>query len=162
MGLKPHKWQHSLALLPGASTDLQNSMNYEMCLLCSSDNWPCKADALKILWGGVEGHRKVPKAVHFWGLRGLVLGAILQNFITLSIQRVKSSFFVQMKAEVKGISDKKLISKSDFFEGMFLVSKSRVKSQNSRTLALKARYRCQGWGGVQFFRSWWDWAGAMW
>ena len=98
-----------------------------MCLLCSSDNWPCKADALKILWGGVEGHRKVPKAVHFWGLRGLVLGAILQNFITLSIQRVKSSFFVQIEAEVKGISHKKLISKSDVFKGMLLVSKSRVK-----------------------------------
>ena len=91
-----------------------------------------------------------------------MLGAILQNFITLSIQRVKSSFSVQIEAEVKGISHKKLISKSDFFEGMLLVSKSRVKSQNSHTLALKARYRCQGRGGVKLFRSSWDWAGAMW
>ena len=81
----------------------------------------------------MEGHRKVPKAVHLGGLRGLVLGAILQNFITLSIQRVKSSFFVQIEAEVKGISHKKLISKSDFFEGMLLVSKSRVKYQNPST-----------------------------
>ena len=101
----------------------------------------------------MEGHRKVPKVVHIGSLRGLALGAILQTFISLSIQRVRSSFFVQIEAEVKGISHKKLISKSDFFEGMLLVSKSRVKSQNSRTLALKARYRCQGWGGVQFFRS---------
>ncbi len=151
--MKAHNWQHSLALLPWASTDLQNSMNYEMCLLCSSDNWPCKADSLKIAWGGVKGHRKVPRVVHCGGLRELVLGAILQNFITLSIQRVESSFFVQIEAEVKGISHKKLISKCDFFEGMLLVSKSRVKSQNSLTLVLKAGYRCQGWGGVQLFRS---------
>ena len=122
-----------------------------MCLLCSSDNWSCKADTLNIAWGGVEGHRKVPKVVHYGGLRGLVLGAILQNFISLSIQRVRSSFFVQIEAEVKGISHKKLISKSDVFKGMLLVSKSRVKSQNPRTLALKARYRRQGQGGVQLF-----------
>ena len=122
-----------------------------MCLLCSSDNWPCKADALKIASGGVEGHRKVPKVVYFGGLRGLVLGTILQNFISLSVQRVRSSFFVQIEAEVKGSSHKKLISKSDFFEGMLLVSKSRVKYQNPRTLALGARYRRQGQGGVQLF-----------
>ena len=57
---------------------------------------------------------------------------------------------MQIEAEVKGISHKKLISKSDFFEGMLLVSKSRVKSQNSHTLASKAIYRCHGLGGVQF------------
>ncbi len=102
-------------------------------------------------WGG--GPKKGTKSIAFWEFRGLGIGAILQNFISLSIQGVRSSFFVQIKAEVKGISHKKLISKSDFLEGMLLVSKSRVKSQNSRTLALKARYRCQGWGGVQFFRS---------
>ncbi len=101
----------------------------------------------------MEGHRKVPKVEHFGGLRGLVLGAILQNFISLSIQRVRSSFFVQIEAEVKGISRKKLISKSDFFEGMLLVSKSRVNFQNPYTLALKARYGCHGQGDVQFFRS---------
>ena len=99
----------------------------------------------------MEGHRKVPKVVHIGSLRGLALGAILQTFISLSIQRVRSSFFVQIEAEVKGISHKKLISKSDFFEGMLLVSKSRVKSQNPRTLALRARYRRQGQGGVQLF-----------
>ena len=136
----------------GISTDLQNSMNYEMCLLCSSDNWPCKADALKISWGGVDGHRKVPKAVHFWGLRGLVLGAILQNFITLSIQRVKSSFFVQIEAEVKGISHKKLISKIDLFESTLLVSKSGLKKK-IHVSVLKARYIRQGWGGVNFVKS---------
>ena len=103
-----------------------------MCLLCSSGNWPCKVDAHKIAWGGVEGHRKVPKVLPFGGLRGLVLGAILQNFISLSIQGVRSSFFVQIEAEVKNISDKKLISKSDLFEEMHLVSKSKLKSQHSR------------------------------
>jgi len=85
MGLKSQNWKHSLALLPWASTDLQDVMGYEMCLLCISDDWPCKADALKIAWGGGEGHRKVPKVVHFGSLRGLVLGAILKNFISLSI-----------------------------------------------------------------------------
>ncbi len=75
---------------------------------------------------------KVPKVVHLGGLKGLVLGAILQNFISLSIQRVRSSFFVQIEAEVKNISHKKLISKSDLFEGMCLVSKRRLKSQHSR------------------------------
>ena len=102
-----------------------------MCLLCSSDNWPCKVDAHKIAWGGVEGHRKVQKVLPFGGLWGLVLGDILQNFISLSIKGVRCSFFVQIEAEVKGISYKKLISKSDLFEGILLVSKSRVVSQNS-------------------------------
>ena len=85
MGLKSQNWQHSLALFPWVSTDLQDVMGYEMCLLCISDDWPCKADVLKIAWGGLEGHGKVPKVVHFGGLRGLVLGAILKNFISLSI-----------------------------------------------------------------------------
>ena len=85
MGLKYQNWQHSLAFLSWASTDLQNAMAYEMCLLCISDDWPCKADVLKIAWGGLEGHRKVPKVVHFGSLRGLVLGDILKNFISLSI-----------------------------------------------------------------------------
>ena len=102
-----------------------------MCLLCSSDNWPCKADALKIVWGGVEGHKKVPNIVHFGGVRGLVLGVILQNFISLSIQGVRSSFSVQIEAKVKSISYNKLISTSGLFEGMLLVSKSWVKSQKS-------------------------------
>ena len=39
---------------------------------------------------------------------------------------------MQIEAEVKNISDKKLISKSDLFEGMRLVSKSKLKSQHSR------------------------------
>ncbi len=162
MGLKPHKWQNSLALLSWASTDLQNSMDYERWLLCSSDNWSCKADTLKIAWAGLEGHRKVPKVVQFGDLRGLVLGAILQNFISLSIQRVRSSFFVQIEAEVKGISHKKLISKRDFFEWMLLVSKSRVKYQNPYTLALISSHRCHGQDDVQFLRSWWDQTSAMW
>ncbi len=100
----------------------------------------------------MKGHRKVPKVVHCEGLRELVLGAILQNFISLSIQGVRSSFFVQIEAEVKGISHKKLILKSELFEGMLLVTKSGLKSQNS-CLAIKARYRHQGWCGVQFFIS---------
>ena len=33
---------------------------------------------------------------------------------------------------MKGISHKKLISKSDLFESMLLESKSRVKSKNAR------------------------------
>ncbi len=74
----------------------------------------------------------MPKVVHLGGLKGLVLGAVLQNFISLSIQRLRSSFFVQIEAEVKNISHKKLISKSDRFEGMLLVSKSKLKSQHSR------------------------------
>ena len=85
MGLKSQNWQHSLALIPWASTDLQDVMGYEMCLLCISDDWPCKADALKIAWGGVEGHRKASKVVHFGGLCRLVLEAILKTFISLSI-----------------------------------------------------------------------------
>ena len=39
---------------------------------------------------------------------------------------------MQIEAEVKGISHKKLISKSDLFESMLLESKSRVKSKNAR------------------------------
>ena len=39
---------------------------------------------------------------------------------------------MQIEAEVKGISHKKLISKSDLFESMLLVSKSRLKSKNTR------------------------------
>ncbi len=85
MGLKSQNWQHSLALFPWVLNDLQDVMGYEMFLLCISDDWPCKSDVLKIAWGGLEGHRKVPKVVHSGGLRGLVLGAILKNFISLSI-----------------------------------------------------------------------------
>ena len=107
------------------SIDFQNGMDYEMCLMCSSDNWPWKSDALKIAWGGVECHRKVPKAVHFGGSRGLKHGAILQNFVSLSIQGVRSSFFVQIEAEVKEISHKKLISKMTFLRGCFWYPKVR-------------------------------------
>ena len=39
---------------------------------------------------------------------------------------------MEIEAEVKGIAHKKLILKVDIFEGMFLVSKSTIKSQNSR------------------------------
>ena len=39
---------------------------------------------------------------------------------------------MQIEAEVKGISHKKLISKSDLFESMLLVSKSRLKSKHTR------------------------------
>ena len=95
----------------------------------------------------MEVHRKVPKVVHIGSLRGLALGAILQTFISLSIQRVRSSFFVQIEAEVKGISHKKLISKSDLFESMLLVSKSRVKSKNAR-LVVESQVHMprMGWG----------------
>ena len=79
-------WQHSLAFFPRASTDFQNDMDYGMYLLYSADNWPWKADTLQIACGGVEGRRKVPIVVHFGILRGLVLFAIFQNFISLSIQ----------------------------------------------------------------------------
>ena len=55
----------------------------------------------------------VPKVVHFGVLRRLVLKleAIFQNFISLSIQGVRSSFFVQIEAKVKEMSHKKLILK---------------------------------------------------
>ena len=61
-----------------------------------------------------------------------MLGTILQNFISLSIQGIRSSFLVEIEAEVKGISHKKLILKKNIFEGVLLVSKSTIKSQNSR------------------------------
>ena len=86
MYLKFQCWQHSLAFSPRASTDFQNDMDYGMYLLFSSDNWPWEADALQIACGGVEGRRKIPIVVHFGILRELVLGAIFQNFISLSIQ----------------------------------------------------------------------------
>ena len=38
---------------------------------------------------------------------------------------------MEIEAEVKEISHKKLVLKIDIFEGMFLVSKSTIKSQNS-------------------------------
>ena len=82
----------------------------------------------------MEGHRKVPKVVHIGSLRGLALGAILQTFISLSIQRVRSSFFVQIEAKVKEISHKRLILHSDFFKAVFMVSKSMVKSQKITSL----------------------------
>ena len=104
------------------------------------------------MWGGVECHRKVPKVVHFGVLRGLVLGTILQNFISLPIQGVRSSFFVQIEAEVKEISHKKLISKNDLFEGMLFVSKSTVKSQNSR-LVVESQVQMQGQAGGIFLKS---------
>ena len=91
----------------------------------------------------MEGRRKVPKVVHFGCLRGLALGAILQNFISLSIQRVRSSFLVEIEAEVKGISHKKLISKRDIFEGLLLVSKSTIKSQNSHFGILGSQVKTQ-------------------
>ena len=91
----------------------QNGMDYEISQLGSSDNWSWNADALKIVLPGVEGHRMVPKVVYFGFLRGLVLRTTFQNFISLSIFGVRSSFFVQIEAEVKEISHKKLILKSD-------------------------------------------------
>ncbi len=39
---------------------------------------------------------------------------------------------MQIEAEVKGVSHNKLISKSDLFGSMLLVSKSRLKSKNAR------------------------------
>ena len=79
----------------------------------------------------MEGRRKVPKVVHFGCSRGLTLGTKLQNFISLSIQGVRSSFLVEIEAEVKETSYKKLILKKNIFEGVLLVSKSTIKSQNS-------------------------------
>ena len=38
---------------------------------------------------------------------------------------------MEIEAEVKEIAHKKLIFKIDIFEGMFLVFKSTIKSQNS-------------------------------
>ena len=120
--------------------------------MCSSNIWPWKSDAPKIAWGGVECHRKVPKVVHFGGSRGLKLGAILQNFVSLSIQGVRSSFFVQIEAEVKDISHKKLISKYDLSVGMLLVSKSMVKSQNSN-LSVKSQVQMPRTGQGNVFKS---------
>ena len=85
MGLKYQNWQHSLALFPWVLKDVQDVSSYEMCLPFISDDWPCKADVLKIAWGGVEGQRNVSEVVHFGGICRLVLGAILKNFISLSI-----------------------------------------------------------------------------
>ena len=76
--------------------------------------------------------QKGTKSSIFLELRGLVLGSILQNFISLSIQGVRSSFFVQIEAEVKDISHKKLISKYDLSVGMLLVSKSTLRFEISR------------------------------
>ena len=59
-----------------------------------------------------------------------MLDAILQNFISLSIEGVRSSFLAQIEAEIKEIPHKKLILKIKPFEGMILIS--TVKSQNSR------------------------------
>ena len=87
----------------------QNDMDYGMYLLLSSDNWPWKADALKIAWGGVKGHRKVPKVMPFGISRCLVLGVIFQSFISLSIHGVRDSFFAQIEAAIKEIPYKKLI-----------------------------------------------------
>ena len=101
-----------------------------MVRLGSCDNRTWNADALKIVLPGIEGHRMVPKVVHSGLLRGLVLGITFQNFISLSIFGVRSSFFVQIEAEVKGISHKKLISKSDHFMGMILLSKITIKYPN--------------------------------
>ena len=131
----------------------QNDMDYGMYLLFGSNNWPWKADALKITWGGVKGRRKVPKVVHFGILRGLVLGAIFQNFISLSIHRVRGSFFAQIKATIKEIPHRKLILKRDPFEGMIFVSKSTVKSQNSHPCWEPDKYRCQGQGKVRLSTS---------
>ena len=71
-----------------------------MCLLYRSDNRPWKAYTLQIAWDGIEGCGEVPKVVHFGLLRGLVLGAILQSFIYLSIHGVGSSFFAQIEAGI--------------------------------------------------------------
>ena len=57
----------------------------------------------------MEGRQKVPKVVHFGCLRGFGTRDHTSNFISLSIQRVKSSFLVEIEAEVKEISHKKLI-----------------------------------------------------
>ncbi len=59
---------------------------------------------------------------------------------------------MQIEAEVKGISHKKLISKTDLFEIMLLVSKSRLKSK-MHVLVLNARYIYQGQGRVHFVKS---------
>ena len=127
MCLKCQNWYHSLALLPWAPTYFQNGMTRIMCLLCSSDYGPWKVDTLKIAWGGVEGRRMVPKLVPFGGLRELVIGAIVQNVITSLIFGIRSWFLEGIKAETKGVSHKKLISKSDFFQGVLLTFKKYGK-----------------------------------
>ena len=54
---------------------------------------------------------------------------------------------MQIKAEVKGISHKNLISKSDLFGSMLLVSKSRVKSKNARLIVESQVHMPRiGWG----------------
>ena len=54
---------------------------------------------------------------------------------------------MQIEAEVKGISYKKLISKSDLFESMLLESKSRVKSKNARLIVeSQVHMPRMGWG----------------
>ncbi len=57
---------------------------------------------------------------------------------------------MQIEAEVKGISHKKLISKSDLFESMLLVSNGRLKAKNARLgvesqvqMDFLHRYQCQ-------------------
>ena len=78
-----------------------------------------------------------------------MLGAILQSFISLSIHGVRSSFFAQIEAEINLISHKKLISKSNLFEGMILVSKSMVKSQSSH-LGIGSQVQTPGMGRSTF------------
>ena len=81
-----------------------------------------------------------------------MLGAILQNFISLSIQIVRSSFFVQIEAKVKETSHKRLILHSDLFKGVFMVSKSMVKSQKSR-LGVESQVQMPRTGKGTFFKS---------
>ena len=45
-------------------------MDYEICLLCSSFNWPWKVDAPKNKVGWGEGPQKGTKSSTFWGLKG--------------------------------------------------------------------------------------------
>ena len=130
--LKISKLATFSGLLPPGINRFLEWHDYGMYLLFSSDNWPWKADALQIACGGVEGRRKVPIVVHFGILRELVLFAIFQTFISLSIQWVRGSFFAQIEAVIKEIPHKKLILKKDPLKRMILVSKSTVKSQNSR------------------------------
>ena len=74
-----------------------------------------------------------------------MLGAIFQNFISLSIEGVRRSFFAQIEAAIKEIPHKKLILKKDRFEGMILVSRSTLKCQNSR-LGVESQVKMPGTG----------------
>ena len=82
----------------------------------------------KIVRGGVEGCRKVPKVVPFGGLRGFVTGTLLRRFSSRPIFGVRASSLGGIEEEGKEMLQRKLISESGIFEGVLFALKNTVKS----------------------------------